>query len=133
MEQNKDKLNSSSKDELLNISSENQNYIWVGIYNELMINENFTKILEKCQDKSLPKESLCLINKYDDKVLFNYLKYKVLSDNNLSVYQTVDEGIDNKLKKEIINSNSIEELINRIKSKRYTYNKLNRMFIHILC
>ena len=83
--------------------------------------------------KSLPKESLSLINKYDDKVLFNYLKYKVLSDNNLSVYQTVDEGIDNKLKKEIINSNSIEELINRIKSKRYTYNKLNRMFIHILC
>lgn len=83
--------------------------------------------------KSLPKESLSLINKYDDKVLFNYLKYKVLSDNNLSVYQTVDEGIDNKLKKEIINSNSIEELIDRIKSKRYTYNKLNRMFIHILC
>lgn len=83
--------------------------------------------------KSLPKESLSLINKYDDKVFFNYLKYKVLSDNNLSVYQTVDEGIDNKLKKEIINSNSIEELINRIKSKRYTYNKLNRMFIHILC
>ena len=85
MEQNKDKLNSSSKDELLNISSENQNYIWVGIYNELMINENFTKILEKCQDKSLPKESASIhLNKYS--ISFNKNKIFIIYKENSSIF-----------------------------------------------
>lgn len=64
---------------------------------------------------------------------FNYLKYKIISEeNNLSIYQTVDEGIENKIIKEINNSNSYEELINNIKTKRYTYNKISRMLLHIL-
>lgn len=64
--------------------------------------------------------------------LFELLKYKILTDNDLSKYLTVDEGIENKIKKEIINSSSYEDLIKNIKTKRYTYNKINRMFIHIL-
>ncbi len=83
--------------------------------------------------KSIPKESMKLIINIDDNNYFNYLKYKILSEEDLSKYQTVDEGIDNKLKKEIINSNNLDELIDKIKSKRYTYNKLNRMFTHIIC
>ena len=38
-----------------------------------------------------------------------------------------------RIKKYIINSRSLDELILKIKTKRYTYNKLNRMFTHILC
>ena len=83
--------------------------------------------------KSLPKEALDLINKFDEDKFFNILKYKVLSDKDLSIYQTVDEGLDNKIKKEIIKSKNLDELINNIKSKRYTNNKLNRMFTHIIC
>ena len=64
---------------------------------------------------------------------FSLLKYKILTEKDLSIYNTVDEGIDQKLKKEIINATSYQDLINRIKSKRYTYNKLSRMLIHILC
>ena len=64
---------------------------------------------------------------------FNILKYKIITEKDLSIYQTVDEGIDNLLKKEITNSNSYDELIKKIKSKRYTYNKISRMLIHILC
>lgn len=63
---------------------------------------------------------------------FPYLKYKILSTNDLSIYQTVDEGIENRIKKVIQISNSWEELIQNIKTKRYTYNKINRMLIHIL-
>ena len=63
---------------------------------------------------------------------FSYLKYKILEDSNLSIYQTVEEGIENKIKKAIYSSNSWQELINKIKTKRYTYNKVNRMLIHIL-
>ena len=63
---------------------------------------------------------------------FPYLKYKILSTDNLSIYQTVDEGIENRIKKALNISNTWEELINNIKTKRYTYNKINRMLIHIL-
>ena len=64
---------------------------------------------------------------------FNLIKYKIITEKDLSIYQTVDEGIDSLLKKEIINCNSYDELINKIKSKRYTYNKISRMLLHILC
>lgn len=65
---------------------------------------------------------------------FNYLKYKILTEQEgISKYQTVDEGIHNRILKYIEEVNSIEELIQKIKTKRYTYNKLHRMFTHILC
>lgn len=63
---------------------------------------------------------------------FDLLKYKILSSDNLNTYQTVSEGIDNLIKKEIVNCNTYEELINKLKSKRYTTNKLKRMLLHIL-
>lgn len=83
--------------------------------------------------KYVPKETLNKIIIIDNNRYFDLLKYKIISEKDLSIYQTVDEGLDNKLLKEINNSNSLEELIDNIKSKRYTYNKLNRMFTHILC
>ncbi len=64
---------------------------------------------------------------------FNLLKYKIISKNDLSIYQTVDEGIEFRIKKYIFESNSLEELISKCKTKRYTYNKIKRMFLHILC
>ena len=79
--------------------------------------------------KYVPKNAIKNYYKTD---YFNYLKYKILTTNDLSIYQTVDEGIENKLKKEIINSNTLDELILNVKSKRYTYNKIKRMLIHIL-
>ena len=63
---------------------------------------------------------------------FPLLKYKIITEDNLDRYQTVDEGIDQKLKKVIKNCSCYDELINNIKSKRYTYNKLSRMLMHIL-
>ena len=63
---------------------------------------------------------------------FPYLKYKIILEKDLSIYQTVDEGIENRLKKEILNANSWKELIEKVKTKRYTYNKINRMLVHIL-
>ncbi len=83
--------------------------------------------------KSVPKEVPKLINKFDKDKYFNYLKYKILSDKDLSIYQTVDEGLENRLKKVVMESNNLDELLKNIKSKRYTHNKLNRMFTHIIC
>ena len=72
------------------------------------------------------------INKIDYDLFFKLLKYRIINDDNLDNYLTVDEGIDKKLKKVINKCNNLEELIKSIKTKRYTYNKINRMFIHIL-
>lgn len=64
---------------------------------------------------------------------FPFLKYKILTSDNLSIYQTVDEGIDKRIKKYIVTATNWEELVQSIKTKRYTYNRINRMLIHILC
>lgn len=63
---------------------------------------------------------------------FRLLKYKINTDNDLNEYLDVDEGIEYRLLEYINKSKKIDEFINNIKTKRYTYNKLNRMFIHIL-
>ena len=61
------------------------------------------------------------------------LKYKIITNkNNLSNYLTVDEGIENRIIKHINKSNTWNELTMNIKTKRYTYNKINRMLVHIL-
>ncbi len=64
---------------------------------------------------------------------FDILKYKIITEDDLSIYNTVEEGIDKLLKKQITKANNYDELIKLVKSKRYTYNKISRMLLHILC
>ena len=73
------------------------------------------------------KSKLYFIDDY-----YPFLKYKIISDDNLDKYVGVEEGIDNKIKKVIYNSNTYEELIMNIKSKRYTYSKIKRILLSIL-
>ncbi len=62
---------------------------------------------------------------------FEIIKYKIISTahKELSYICGVNEGLENKIKKEVFLSNSIDELILNIKSKRYTYSRISR----ILC
>lgn len=70
------------------------------------------------------------INKND---FFPYLKYKILSEGKaIKKYQTVDEGIENRILNNINISTNITDLISKVKTKRYTYNKISRMLLHIL-
>lgn len=70
---------------------------------------------------------------FDQNQYFPFLKYKIETTNDLSIFQTVDEGIENRIKKYIHEVTAWEELIIKLKTKRYTYNKINRMLTHILC
>jgi len=80
----------------------------------------------------LPKEAMKnILNIKEDKE-FNYLKYRILTDPDLSAYIDVTEGLDYKLKKEILYCNTKQELIKRVISKKYTYNRIQRMLNHIL-
>lgn len=70
--------------------------------------------------------------KFNDKY-FEFLKYKINSESDLEKYLDVDEGLSTRIRNSIDKSNSLEELIQNIKTKRYTYNKISRMLNHILC
>lgn len=95
---------------------------------------NIRNRIKNNEDISLyvPSKVIKLIENISLNDFFPYLKYKIITDNNLDKYLTVDEGIENRLKEKIYEANDIYELISLIKTKRYTYNKICRMFIHIL-
>ena len=73
-------------------------------------------------------------NNMDIENFFPLLKYKIISEiDNLDRYQTVDEGIENRIKKNIYSCINIEDLMQKIKSKRFTHTKLKRLLMHTLC
>ena len=128
------KLNSSIKP--LTIKRNND-------YNSIELNEEMTSATRiryaLKQNDNVSSYVPSYVEKYlNDKLFFNeeyfqILKYKIMSESNLEKFQTVDEGIENRIKKYILNSKDLNDLILKIKTKRYTYNKLSRMFTHILC
>ena len=63
---------------------------------------------------------------------FDYLKYKIISSYDLTIYQGIDENLANRIYKYINISNSLDELLENIKTKRYTYNRLKRSLTYIL-
>jgi len=85
--------------------------------------------------KYVPEEVInCILkNTYFQNDYFPFLKYKITTTDDLSIFQTVDEGIETRIKKNILDTTCWEDLVEKIKTKRYTYNKINRMLIHILC
>lgn len=113
------------------------NYHDTELNNEISSATSIRKAIKELKDIKdyVPDITLEYLNKKNwERNYFNLLKYKIITEKtNLNKYQTVDEGIENRILKGIYNSNNLEELISIVKTKRYTYNKINRMFTHILC
>jgi len=82
--------------------------------------------------KYVPKETLKYVKNISIENYFDILRHQIIIDD-LTKYQDVDETLCKLFKKHIVDSNNIEELINKVKSKNYTYNKIKRCLIHILC
>lgn len=112
-------------------------------YHDSTINKNniisanlIRKILEENKkiDQYIPKYDINYIYKnININNAYSLLKYKIITDkDNINKYLTVDEGIENRIIKNITKSNSWNELVINTKTKRYTYNKINRMLLHIL-
>lgn len=101
---------------------------------EIISASNIRKKIKNGEDISLnvPRKTLKLIENLNLNNLFPFIKYKILTDPDLSRYLTVDEGIEYRLKEKIMEAKNIEEFISSVKTKRYTYNKICRMLIHIL-
>lgn len=99
-----------------------------------------TAIRENLQKKNSIKEvvptgTLSKLKKQLHQVedYFPFLQYQMISqEKHLKEYQTVDEGIENRIQEFILKSDSYSTLIQNIKTKRYTYNRIMRMLTHIL-
>ncbi len=92
-----------------------------------------SKLIDKKDIKPyLPSESLNNLVTINQDIFFTLLKYNIITNSNLANNLIVDEGIHNKLIKCVNKASSLTELTDLIKSKRYTYNRINRMYIHIL-
>ena len=82
--------------------------------------------------KSVPKDVLKYIRNISFDDYFNLLKYKIISTDDLTIYHDVKEGIDVRIKKYIYESSSVDELIFKVKNKRFTYNRIKRILLYIL-
>ncbi|AVK50221.1 hypothetical protein AXY43_20715 [Clostridium sp. MF28] len=118
------------------------------LYNDVNISASFasaTSIRKHLKEKSLndladimPKASYDILlslssSNYPfifEEDTFKYIKYKLLTnERSLLNLPDVSEGIDNKILKEIVRSNSLNELILNSKSKRYTYTRISRILL----
>ncbi|WP_099157977.1 nucleotidyltransferase [Virgibacillus ndiopensis] len=65
---------------------------------------------------------------------FPLLHYRVMTmtTSELRDVQGVDEGLENRIKKTANQANSFHEWVEAIKTKRYTWTRLQRIFVHIL-
>ena len=82
---------------------------------------------------TMPEGIINLISKINYNKYFSLIKYQIISSDNLNDYLDVNEGIENKLKKVINDSKDLNELILNTKSKRYSYSRIQRMLLHIVC
>jgi len=82
---------------------------------------------------TVPKETLNYLKEpvFIDEY-FDLLKYKILSTDDLSIFHDIEEGIENRINKYITESSTLEELIQKVKTKRYTYNRIKRILLYIL-
>lgn len=103
-----------------------QNIINATLIRELYLNNKDIK-------PYIPNNEIASLNKVSLNDAFPFLKYTIINNQNiLKDYLGVDEGIEARIIKYINTSNTWTDLVNNIKTKRYTYNRINRMLLHIL-
>jgi predicted nucleotidyltransferase len=92
--------------------------------------------------KYVPNTTFQILNEYKlDKGLlhnweqyFHLLKYSIMTmtkEDLLTIYE-VEEGLENRIKKNILHAQSFQDFMKRIKTKRYTWTRLQRLCTHIL-
>lgn len=101
--------------------------------NSIISASNIREKIKNCEDicSYLPTCAYYELKKVDEDRLFEFLKFRILTDSHLEEYLDVTEGLENKLRKEVVAATDYYDLVRRCKSSRYTYNRLNRMLCHI--
>lgn len=108
-------------------------------YNDLNLKENYSsssairKVIDSVKNINLKNNMPLYVFKELDNTINSDKFYSVIATNLLSaesVYED-NEGIINRIKKYINTSETIDELINLVHTKRYTKNKIRRILTHI--
>ncbi|MFD1018064.1 nucleotidyltransferase [Thalassobacillus hwangdonensis] len=109
------------------------------IRKELFLGDQMTELAKA----SMPESTTELLQRYkqhtgswhDWERYFPLLHYKLLtmSPSELREIHTVDEGLEYRLKKAVTDVDSFHALMEQVKTKRYTWTRLQRMFVHIIC
>lgn len=75
------------------------------------------------------QENYAVLNDY-----YDFLRYKLHthSPNDLRRIMDVSEGLENLLKSAVKTADSVDDLIQTVKSKRYTQTRIQRILIHLL-
>lgn len=124
MEQNKEQSNSTGNNEAAKITIENGKYIWFGVYNELLLNENMVNLLNKCIDKSLPKELASIhLNRFS--IAFNKNKIFIVFKENSSIFIKLYLILKNQLIDILKNEYNCNEKINNESENIFKLQKIN--------
>lgn len=110
----------------------NEKYMSATNIRDYLEDNNLEKIKLQVPDETY--EYLENINIISNENIFNLIRYKILTydTSTLSNIKDITEGLENKLKKEIIECTSYKDFINSLKSKRYQMSKIKRILINIL-
>ena len=105
---------------------------------EKLLNDNNIESVKKL----LPTTSYTIINEkvkygqlipnlsvFDKEIIYTLRK---MSLNDIASLPDVSEGLENKIKEAVDSCNSLDDLINIIKSKRYTLTRIKRILLHSL-
>lgn len=100
------------------------------------------KVVSEAISKTLPIETVKQMEQYKDKSTmwhtwenyFPLLHYRVMTmkHNELAMIHGVDEGLENRIKQTAKLATSFNNWMKRLKTKRYTWTRLQRTFVHIL-
>lgn len=105
----------------------NTNIINASLIREMFLNNQDISPYIPNNTKELLYQYLSLNNAY------TILKYNIINnENNLSTYLDIEEGLDKRILKYLDTSHTWIDLVNNLKTKRYTYNKINRTLLHLL-
>jgi len=92
-------------------------------------NESIAELVPALTESDFSQQKIVTWEDY-----FPFLKYQIINqstDELQQIYQMV-EGLEFKIKKEIMTSNNFAEFIERVKSKRYTMARIRRLMIYTL-
>jgi predicted nucleotidyltransferase len=86
----------------------------------------------------LPSESFLLLRSYgefhDWEKYWPLLKYKIMSSSTdeLEAIYEAEEGIQYRMKENVLEASSFNEFVSKVKTKRYTWTRIQRLCVHIL-
>ena len=96
-------------------------------------NKSFTKYIpENCTDIFLSEIQKGNTAFLSDNERGFILKLRQMSSDDIADIADVNEGLENRIKTAVMNSASLEEIIERTKSKRYTYARIKRILLACL-